>query len=98
MRPPTKQLTLTLGAHSTARVAVRFASPAFAAPYAAVPGDGLVPETLPMFTIEPPFSWRCMTAFALCAQKKGARRLSSTTDLKKRGDASAAGTAGEPPA
>ncbi len=38
------QFTLPVGAHSTARVAVRFARPAFAAPYAAVPGEGLFPR------------------------------------------------------
>ena len=34
-------LTRTFGAHSTAREPVRFTRPAFAAPYAAVPGEGL---------------------------------------------------------
>ena len=45
--------TRTFGAHSTASVCVRLRRPAFAAPYAAVPGEGRVPLTLAMLMIEP---------------------------------------------
>ena len=35
---------------------------ALAAPYAAVPGDGRLPLTLPIMMIDPPAGWPCITA------------------------------------
>ena len=60
-------MTRTFGAHSTARVWVRLTSPAFAAPYAAVPGEGRRPLSEPTVTIAPPSSWPCMTRLAAVA-------------------------------
>ena len=48
------EFTLILGAHSTAKVLVRFTRPPFAAPYAALPGVGLVAVTLEIFVITHP--------------------------------------------
>ena len=45
------ELTLIFGAHSTAKVFVRFTSPPLAAPYAALPGVGLVAVTLDILII-----------------------------------------------
>ena len=42
-----------------------------------MPGEGRVPLTLPIMTIEPPSGWSRMTAFAACAQCSGAIRFSS---------------------
>ena len=50
-----------------------------------------------MLMIEP-LPERCITALAAWAPYMGARRLSATTWDTKRGEASAAGTAGAPPA
>ena len=55
-RPPDTQFTRTFGAHSTARLWVRLISPALAAPYAAVPGEGRRPLTLVTLTMAPPLS------------------------------------------
>ncbi len=46
------------GAHSTAMERARFSRPALAAPYAAVPGEGLAPLTLPIMVMEPPVAAR----------------------------------------
>jgi hypothetical protein len=97
IRPATTAFTRTRGAHSTASVWVRFNSPAFAAPYAALRGDGRVPETLATLTIAPP-SWACITRLAACATVNGANRLSAITFSLKRGDAVAESTHGAPPA
>src|SRR3954447_3857477 len=98
MRPHVTALTRTRGAHSTASVCVRLRRPAFAAPYAAVPGDGRRPDTDAMLTMTPPDSCRCMTAFAACARCSGANRLRRTIDSLKRGEAVAASAWGLPPA
>ena len=47
-------------------------SPAFAAPYAAVPGDGRAPLTLLMMMIDAAVLCCCMIAFARCAMCSGA--------------------------
>ena len=69
-----------------------------AAPYAAVPGDGRVPLTLPIMMIDPPSGWSCITSLAACATCSGAIRFSSMTRAWNRGDAVAAAAGGEPPA
>src|SRR5260370_39881547 len=89
MRPGVTALTRTLGAHSTASDCVRWMSPALAAPYATVPGDGRRPLTLAMLRITPPDGCACMTALARCAQKSGASRLRCTTAVEKCGEAGA---------
>src|ERR1700712_182936 len=90
-------LTRTLGAHSTASDLVRLSTPALAAPYAAVPGEGRRADTDEMFTITP-LPWRCITALAALATTNGAVRLSPTILSRKRGEASAARAYGDPPA
>lgn len=77
--PTTTELTRTLGAHSTASVAVRLSTPALAAEYAAVPGDGRCPLTDEIETIEPPPACCCMTAFAACETWSMPSRFSSMT-------------------
>src|SRR5688572_29267980 len=96
--PAATAATRTFGAHSTARLCASETSPAFAAPYAAVPGDGLSPETLVMKTITPPSGCFCIAAFARCAQWSGATRFSWMIFSWKRGEAVAASVAGAPPA
>src|SRR5437899_3347113 len=98
INPAVTALTRTFGAHSTASVCVRLSSPALAAPYAAVVGEGRTPLTLAMFTIDPPLVCDCITRFAACATYSGASRLSLTIASENRGDADAASAAGEPPA
>src|SRR6185436_9977950 len=98
MSPAVIALTRTLGAHSTASDWVRLRRPAFAAPYAAVPGEGRTALTLAMFTIEPPLSWVCITAFARWASQSGAVRFKAMIAAEKRGEAVAASAGGEPPA
>ena len=67
-------------------------SPALAAPYAALPGDGRRPLTLVMFTIDPPSTWSCMTRLAAWHTWIAPRRLRRTMASVNRADASAAGT------
>jgi hypothetical protein len=67
-----------------------------AAPYAAVPGEGRTPLTLPTMMIDPPLA--CMTSLAAWATYSGAIRFSSMTLAWNRGDAVAASASGEPPA
>src|SRR2546422_10547689 len=98
MRPPVTLLTRTFGAHSMASVWVRLMSPALAAPYAAVCGDGRMPLTLVMLMIEPPSACSCITALARCAQNNGASRLRVTIAVENLGDAVALSAGGEPPA
>ena len=97
-RPTLIALTRTLGAHSIASDLVSESTPAFAAPYAAVPGEGRSALMEEMLTIEPPCSCSCMTAFAAWAARSGATRLRARTLSWKRGDASAARAYGAPPA
>ena len=75
----------------------RWCRPALAAPYAAVPGDGRVPLTLPIMMIDPPPGWSCMTALAACATCSGAIRFSSMTLAWNRGEAVAAAAGGDRP-
>src|SRR5947209_20274147 len=98
MRPAVRQLTRTFGPHSKASDVTRLMRPAFAAPYAAVFGDGRMPLTDVMLMIEPPLSCCCMTALAACDTFTAARRLSATIFSVKRGDAVAASAGGAPPA
>ena len=60
--PTTRVLTRTSGAHSTAIERARFSRPALAAPYAAVPGEGRLPLTLPIITTAPRARLRCSYA------------------------------------
>src|SRR4051812_41820183 len=92
------RLTRTFGAHSTASDRVRPASPDFAAPYTAAPGDGRIPLTLPMLTMTPPCRWCCITALAACATYNGPSRLRAMIFSANRGDAVAASDGGDPPA
>ena len=96
--PTSIAFTRTFGAHSTASDRVSESTPALAAPYAAVPGEGRSADSDEMLTIAPPSSCRCITAFAACATSSGASRLSSTILAWKRGEASAAAAYGAPPA
>src|SRR5260221_2467811 len=95
--PAVIALTRTFGAHSTASDRVRLRRPAFAAPYAAVPGDGRTPLTLAMLTMAPPDSCACMTAFAFCANTSAAVRFRSMMLAENLGDAVAASAAGGTP-
>src|SRR4051794_4883621 len=92
------EFTRTLGAHSTASDLVSESTPALAAPYAAVPGEGRSALTEEMLTIEPPDSCRCMTALAAWATTRGACRFRPSTLSWNRGEASAARAYGAPPA
>src|SRR4051812_2174057 len=98
MSPAVTAFTRTFGAKSTARVWVRLSRPALAAPYAALPGFGRVPDTEAMFTIAPPESWSFITAYTAWEKTSGAIRLRSMIDREKRGDAVALSAGGEPPA
>src|SRR5581483_7366049 len=98
MSPAVRQLTRTFGAHSTASVCVRLTSPAFAAPYAALFGDGRMPLTLPMLTMHPPLSCACITALTRCAKTSGAMRFSVMIDVVNFGDAVDESAGGAPPA
>src|ERR1700686_1423932 len=51
-----------------------------------------------MLTIDPPRSWFCITALALCANTIGAVRFRAMIPAVKRGDAVAESAGGEPPA
>ena len=51
-----------------------------------------------MFTIDPPSSWRCITAFARCAHTSGASRFSSMIAFENLGDTVAESAGGAPPA
>jgi hypothetical protein len=62
--PTSTALTWTPGPHFMASDAVIASRPAFAAPYAAVLGDGRVAETEEVLTIEPPPSCPCITRLA----------------------------------
>ncbi len=75
--PTTQALTRTLGPHSTAKVWVRLSSPALAAPYAPVPGEGRRPDRLQMLMIDPPRGWACILSFACCETDSAPMRLSS---------------------
>src|SRR2546423_13202391 len=97
MSPAVTQFTRTLGAHSIASVWVMFTSPALAAPYATVPGDGRRPLILPMLMMLPPSGCVSITAYAFWDTYSGARRFSRTTASENRGDAVAESAAGEPP-
>src|SRR3954447_18263482 len=92
------EFTRTFGAHSTASDLVSESTPALAAPYAAVPGEGRSALTEEMLTIEPPDSCRCMTALAAWATTSGACRFRPSTLSWNRGEASAARAYGAPPA
>ncbi len=73
-------------------------SPAFAAPYAAVLGDGRIPLTLEMLTITPPSGCWFITAKARWAKTNGAIRLRLTIDVVNFGDTVAVSDGGAPPA
>ena len=96
--PAVTWFTRTLGAHSTAVVWVKFTSPAFAAPYAAVCGVGRCPLTLPMLTIDPPDSCCCIQWLARCEQKIAANRFNAMMRSVKRGFAVVESAGGAPPA
>src|SRR5947209_20170050 len=98
MRPAVRQLTRTFGPHSKASDCTRLIRPAFAAPYAAVFGDGRMPLTDVMLMIDPPSSWPCITAFAACDTWMAASMLRATIFSVNRGDAVAASAGGAPPA
>src|SRR3954469_10636271 len=91
-------LTRTLGAHSTARVVARWCRPALEAAYAAAPGDGRQPLTLPIMTMLPPDSCSCMTALPRWATCRADIKLRSSTFELNDGLAVAAGRDGPPPA
>ena len=55
-----------------------------------------IPLTDEMLTMDPPSSCPCITALAAWAQYMGASRFSATIDARKRGEATAASTWGEP--
>src|SRR6476659_215582 len=97
MRPTVSAFTRTLGAHSIAAVMVKFTNPAFAAPYAADMGDGRMPLTLLMLTIEPP-SPSCIQWLARCEQKIAAKRLRAMTRSVNRGGDVVVSAGGPPPA
>ena len=72
---------------------VRLSKPAFAAPYAAVPGVGRRPLTLEMLTIEPPDGLAPASPHWRAAKPTAApSRLSSMILVLNFADASAAGT------
>src|SRR5215213_11362512 len=91
-------LTRTRGPHSTASDLVRESTPAFAAPYDAVPGDGRSADTDEMFTIAPPSGCACMIAFAAFETVSTAERLRPRTLSSSRALESAARAYGAPPA
>src|SRR5699024_689021 len=94
--PTTTELIRTAGAHSTASDCVSESTPALAAPYDAVPGDGRCPETDEMLMIAPPVG--CMTRLASCATVNADSRLRATILAWKLALASAARANGAPPA
>src|SRR5687768_2634039 len=98
MAPAVTQFTRTLGANSAAKLSVRLMRPALAAPYAAVPGEGRIPHSDEMLTIDPPASWSCITSLARWVTSSGEIRLRVMMALENRGEAVAADAGGEPPA
>ncbi|CAB4922897.1 unannotated protein [freshwater metagenome] len=94
-------VTRTFGAHSTASDWVRLSSPALAAPYAAVPGEGRTAETeaiLMIAFVRPSCGAACIWKLARWATWSGASRLSLMMDSLNRGEAVAASAGGAPPA
>src|SRR5437868_4030991 len=98
MSPAVTVFTRTLGPHSTASVCVRLMRPAFAAPYAALLGDGRIPLTLAMLMIDPPSAWLCISALARCANTSGAIRFNVMIDALNFGEAVPLSAGGPPPA
>src|SRR5262245_7685707 len=96
--PTTQAFTRTLGPHSTASVCVRLSSPALAAPYAPVPGDGRRPLRLQMLTIDPPRGCSCILSLEYCETTNAPMRLSSMILRLNFGLDSAVSTYGDPPA
>ena len=85
MAPGVTQFTRTFGAQATAKLVVTLISPAFAAPYAATPGDGRVPLSDEMFRIDPPDSCSCITALAAWPDVHGSQQVELDDRLGEAG-------------
>ena len=85
--PDVDRVDPDVGPHSTASVRVSESRPAFAAPYAAVPGEGRSADTEEMLTIEPP-TLRCITRWAAWRRSSGESRFRPTILSWKFGEAS----------